>query len=345
MAGKVTLREIAQEAGVSVSAVSLVLNNRPCRVSDAARARIKEVARKKRYIPNQIARSLVTKRSNTLGLIVPNITSRYFSSIARDIELRAREQGYTLFIMNSGEGEDSAALDAELLQLLINRGADGIFLVVSNEAAPAPELVDTLTLAPVPVMLVDRSLAGVPCDKVRFDSERGGYLACRHLLEQGHRRIACMVNLRSHTGEERLTGYRRALSDAGVAYDEGLVFQSTYYIADAYRAAAGVIGTDATAVFASSDNIALGLLKRVYAQGLRVPQDLSVVSYDNSAADALFEPALTAIEQNASDLAARAMEQMLTRLAEQDAGEDAAEPVEMLLSPRLVINESVRDLG
>lgn len=345
MAAKVTLRSIAEEAGVSVSTVSLVLNGRPCRVSDAKRELIRDIAHRKRYVPNQIARSLVTRRSNTLGLIVPNITSRFFSSLARDLEVRARQHGYALFIVNSGEGDDGSCQDVELFQLLLNRGVDGVFLVVSNELSPEPQLVEALSLSPVPCVMIDRTLPGPPCDKVRFDSELGGYLATRHLLEHGHRRIACIINGKSYTGQERLAGYRRALDEFEAFFDESLVFQSGYYIAEAYEVARGIVDSDASAVFASSDNIALGLLKRLHENGLRVPGDVSVVSYDNSAADALFEPVLTSIEQSVDTLGMHALGMMLARLAEADAGEDAAPPVDRVLAPRLVVNESVRDAG
>lgn len=344
MARKVTLKEIAREAGLSISAVSLVLNNRPNRVSEKNRKLIREIARKKRYVPNQIARSLVTKRSDTLGLIVPNITSRFFSSLARELEVRARGLGYALFIVNSG-GADGEDQDVELFQLLLNRGVDGVFLVVSNEMSPDPQLIEAVSLSPVPCVMIDRALPEARCDKVRFDSELGGYLATRHLLERGHRRIACVVNLHSYTGRERLEGYKRALAEFSTFFDESLVFQSDYYIGEAYEVAARIVDSDVSAVFASSDNIALGVLKRLHGNGLRVPDDVSMVSYDNSAADALFEPALTSIEQSVASLARHALEMMAARMREAEADEDGAPTVDRVLPPQLVVHESTRDVS
>lgn len=336
MAGKVTLKEIAREVGLSPSAVSLVLNNRPCRISEENRKRIKEVAARKRYVPNQIARSLVTQQSRTLGLIVPNIESRFFSSLAKNLEVRCRERGYALFIMNS----DASVNDAELVRLLINRGVDGLFLVTSQEVAPDPQLVESLTTLSVPLVMVDRFIEGVPCDRVRFNSELGGYMATSCLLDAGHERIACLVNTASNTGLERLAGYRRALTMHDIAFDESLVFESDYYIADGAAAAERVLKTDATAVFASSDNIALGVLKCFYAHDKRVPRDYSMVSYDNSAADALFEPALTAIEQNVATLSDNAMELLLARV--EGEGETSAAPFEeRVLPPHLIRQASV----
>ena len=191
--------------------------------------------------------------------------------------------------------------------------------------------------------MVDRFIEGLPCDKVRFNNELGGYLATRHLIERGHERIACIVNPRSNTGRERLDGYARALGEQGIAVRADYVLGSDYYIASAYEAATRLIETDATAVFASSDNIALGLLKRLYAHDLRVPRDYSVVSYDNSAADVLFEPALTSIEQNVPELSQAALNLLFRRIAESEAGELGG-PDEVVLDPKLVLKDSVRRL-
>ncbi|QOY60859.1 LacI family DNA-binding transcriptional regulator [Thermophilibacter immobilis] len=341
MAAKVTLKDIAREVGLSPAAVSLVLNDRPCRISAENRRRIKEVARKMRYVPNQIARSLVTQHSQTVGLIVPNIESRFFSSLARRLELGCRERGYALIITNS---DDSPTNDSELVRLLANRGTEGLLVVASDEADADERLITALSELPVPYVMVDRLFGGLSCDKVSFNNEQGGYLACRHLLEAGHRRIACIVNRASNTGRERLAGYERALVERGVDPDPALELESAYYIADAYAAAGDLLDTNATAVFASSDNIALGLLKRLYVQGMRVPRDCSVVSYDNSAADVLFEPALTSIEQNVDELAGATLELLFRRLKADAA---ACEPIEAearILMPRLVVKDSVRAL-
>lgn len=336
MAAKVTLKQIAREAGVSTSAVSLVLNDRPCRISEGKRRCIKEIAARLHYVPNQIARSLVTQQSHTLGLIVPNIESRFFSSLAKNLEVRCRERGYALFIMNSDAASEN---DTELVRLLVNRGVDGLLLVASQEVDPDPQLVAQLGAMPVPLVMVDRFIEDVPCDSVRFDSERGGYMATSCLLDAGHTRIACLVNTASNTGRERLLGYQRALVMHEVPFDESLVFESDYYIADAAAAAERVVETDATAIFASSDNIALGVLKCLYARDLRVPRDYSLVSYDNSAADALFEPALTAIEQNVVTLSNNAMELLMTRVEGTEHMDSPFE--ERVLPPRLVPQASV----
>lgn len=335
--GKVTLKDIAHEVGVSPSTVSLVLNGRYVRVSDAKRKAILECARQKHYVPNQIARSLVSQRSDTLGLIIPNIESRFFSSLAKHLEQRCRKEGYALLIANS---DDVPENDAELVRLFVNRGVDGIFLVAAGGLAPHPDLVEMFTSLPVPYLMVDRVLEGVAGDSVSFDNVLGGYLATKHLLEHGHRRIACVANMQEGTGRKRVRGYEKALLEQGVEPDSALELQSRYYIPDAYHVGDAVIATKATAVVATSDNIALGLLKRFYERGLRVPQDLSIVSYDNSTADSLFEPALTSIEQNVNELSEASLSLMLGRLRGTCTDDVQTE----LLPPRLVSKDSVRNI-
>ena len=166
-------------------------------------------------------------------------------------------------------------------------------------------------------------------------------MATRYLIEQGHRRIACLVNARrSNTGRKRLAGYERALREVGLPIDARLEFESEYYIPSAYEASEAVLATDATAVFASSDNIALGLLKRLHEMGKSIPGDISVVSYDNSAADVLFEPALTAIEQDPGILAEHAFGCMSKRLA----GRGGRRAEEVVLEPALIVKGSVLEL-
>lgn len=338
MAQKVTLKQIANEVGLSPSSVSLVLNNRPCRISEENRRRIKEVAAREHYVPNQIARSLVMRQSKTLGLIVPNIESRFFSSLAKNLEQRCRAEGYALFITNS---DGSPENDLDLVSLLVTRGVDGLFLVAAEETPEDQELADELSHLPVPFVMIDRVVGDLACDKVMFDHELGGYMATKCLLDAGHRRVACMINAnKSMTGQKRLEGYKRALAEFNVPFDEQLVIETEYYIADAYEASAKLLETDATAVFASSDNITLGLLKRLHECGRRVPEDYSLVSYDNSAADALFEPALTSIEQDVTKLSEHAISLMARKLEK-----PAARAIERVLEPRLVVKESVAELA
>ena len=253
------------------------------------------------------------------------------------------------------------------MRLLVNRGADGIFIITSDEVEASKQLIVDLEQLPVPYVMVDRTIDALDCDKVTFNNELGGYLATKYLLDHGHRRIACMVNTASNTGCARLNGYVRALGEKGLELDQSLVLTSDYYIPDAYLAAQQLIRVNATAVVATSDNIALGLLRYLYERGLHVPRDYSVVGYDNSISDALFEPALTSIEQNVDELSDAALSIMFRRLGERGAdvgaagyvaakGDEAGQKnaddtvddsasIQIILEPRMIEKNSVRVLG
>ena len=272
-----------------------------------------ELAERLHYVPNQIARSLVTQQSHTLGVIVPNIESRFFSSFAKHLEITCRKEGYGLFITNSDENPHH---DSQFVSLLAQRGVDGLFIITSSEGEESRDLKRSLELQSIPYVLVDRVIPGLACDRVSFNNQLGGYLATRHLLMHNHRTIACILNLDALTGQQRLRGYQEALAEAGIAFQESLVIHSRYNIACAYEAAHALEKLSASAVFASSDSIALGLMRYFYEKCIAVPDACSVVSYDNSAADALFEPALTAVEQNVGALATAAFELLSRRIHE-----------------------------
>ena len=172
---KVTIKDIAREAGVSVGAVSLILYDRPCRMSEQSKQRVKEIARQRNYVANQMARALVTRKSNTLGLILPDIGNNFFSALAQQLEKHCRDLGYYLMFANS---DDSLSNERELIESFGSKGVDGLFLIQSNESYLHPEAFqETLGQLQIPYVMVDRSLPEVACDKVCFDNMQGGRAA------------------------------------------------------------------------------------------------------------------------------------------------------------------------
>ena len=224
--------------------------------------------------------------------------------------------------------------------LLANRGVDGLF-VISSGGRDAQNLTANLSQLTIPFVMVDRTIDDLVCDKVYFNNKLGGYRATQYLLDHGHTRIACMVNTKSATGVRRLAGYKQALAEKNIELDPNLVLDTDYYIPDAYLAAQKLVRLNATAVFAGSDNIALGLLRYLYEHGFHVPQDYSVVGYDNSAADALFEPALTSIEQNVEELAEAALNLLFSKITDDTQNEDFRCAHKIVLEPQLIVKNSV----
>ena len=335
----VTMKDIAQEVGVSVSAVSLVLNNRPCRISEEKKRQIFEVAKRYHYAPNQAARSLVTKQSRMLAVILPDIENIFFASLAKRIEDSCRRSGYMLLIVNSN---DSHKEDKALLHSIVARGVDGIFLIVSNESCRQQEereLIQLLKELPIPYVMVDRVYDQLECDKVFYDNERGAYLAVRHLQENGHIHIGCVANLSSNSGLLRLQGYQQALKEANQVYRPSYVVGGDYHFESGYQAADSLLQAGVTAAFISNDMMAMGFLKRLHEHGLEVPRDFSLVGYDNSLLSTVCDVNLTSVEQDSHLLGEEACRLLIDRIKDQ-----TLPPRTVCLSPKLIVRNSVQSL-
>lgn len=338
---KVTIKDIAAEAGVSTAAVSLILNNRPCRITEEKKNLVREVAKKRHYVVNQAAKSLATSRSHMLALILPDIENMFFSSLAKQIEILCRRNGYSLIVASS---DDSSRNDRELLRTLESRGVDGIFLIMSNESFEyEKELVKELKLLTMPYVMLDRTYRNFKCSRVRFDHEQGGYLATKYLLEQGHRRIACVFK-DDHVGNgrSRLDGYLKALKEYKVPVKQDYLQWGDYHQESGYHAAGRILRSDATAAFVCNDMMTLGFLRRLYEEKKQVPRDISLVSYDDSLKNYLLGVGLTAVAQDLGTLAQSAYDLMLRQLGrDEDQPGEYSEEEEVILKPQLRIRESV----
>lgn len=337
MPARVTLKDIARETGLSESAVSQVLNNRPCRLSEESKQRIREVARALDYRVNRTARSLATRRSEMIGAILPDIANPFFSSLAKHLERCCRERGLGLTIANS---DDSFERDLEQLRRLDALGVDGIVFVSSIEVVGASELAalsSVLAGLSCPYVMVDRIIEDIDCDKVLIDNALGARLATEHLIEKGHTRIGCLANTgRSLNGRLRRMGYERALEDAGIAPDPALVGECEYQGESGYAATDALVDAGATAIFSTSDLISVGVLRRLAERRLDVPSDISVVSFDHNEASALFMPNVTSVEQDVGTLARQTMGLLCARIQNRDR-----EPQLRIVAPTLVFGTSV----
>lgn len=335
---RITLKDIAEKANVSISAVSLVLNDKPCRISQEKKDRIKQIAEEYNYSPNQIARSLVTRQTKTLGLIIPDIENIFFSSLAKNIEEQCRKEGYALIIVNSN---DNYRDDIDLLNLLNARSVDGVFMIPSNESYKNnDELVMKLKNLKIPYVMIDRVFPELDCDKVLFDNEYGAYSAVRYLLENGHKKIACISSTESNNGRLRLNGYKKAMEEFKCDIKPNYIIEGDYRLESGYHAGNQLINEDITAVFISNDMMSLGFLKSLYEQNKSVPDDYSVVSYDHSIYPYVFGVELTSVEQNIKVLADNACQLMLGKLKESSTPNE-----EISLIPTLIKKNSVRNLN
>ncbi len=336
---KITIKDIAREAGVSPAAVSLILNKKPCRITEEKKQLVREVARRENYIVNLAAKSLATRKSEMLALILPDIENTFFSSLAKQIENRCRQEGYSLIIASSDDRREN---DKKFLRVLEARGVDGIFLILSNELlGNRQELKKELSLLTMPYIMIDRTFSGTDCGRVSFDHEQGGYLATKYLLEQGHTKIGCVYrDDKAGSGKNRLDGYLRALREFDIPVLEKYLAKGDYRMESGYLAAKTLLETDATAAFVCNDMMTLGFLRRLHEEHKQVPRDYSIVSYDDSLQNYLFGIELTTIVQDIKVLAKEACQLMFGRLRK-----ESAEKNEVILPPKLKVRNSVWKWG
>ncbi len=324
-----TIKDVAARAGISYTTVSHVVNGtRP--VSDPVRSKVEAAIAELGYVPSGVARSLRVRATGTLGLLVPNASNPYFAELARGIEDHAERNGYSVILCNSDDDTDK---QLRYLRVLLERRIDGLIVAtVASDAAFAEALANLR----VPLVLVDRSLDGVSADQLRVDHEQGAYLATRHLLELGHRRIACIGGPAStQVAQLRAAGYRRALDEAGI--EASAVVDCPFTSPAGHAAAQALLAGEQrpTAIFAGNDMIALGVLRAAAERQLQVPQQLSVVGFDDIEVSRYLHPALTTVGQCIGALG----EQVAARLLERIRTPGLA-VAERLIEPILVLRES-----
>lgn len=323
------LADVARSANVSVATVSRHLNNH-IQLPDATVARIRRAIDELGYQPNPHARSLSRGRSETLGLVVPDITNPYFARLAAAVEREAARRGYGLTLCASLNTQDR---EREYLARLSRTGVDGI-IFVSNHADDG-SLREPIQVSGRRIVILDEDIAGVTASKVFIDNQQGGFLAGRHLLDMGHRRIAFFGGPEAmRSTQERLAGVRRAIADAGIEATVSDIYCGDYSPEHGRACAERLLATRsaATALLVSSDQIMIGALEIFRRADLRIPAQLSVIGFDDIAPFILFDPPLTSIRQPVDALGRRAVD-LLIRGLEGEPVEDVIEhlPVELVL--------------
>ena len=324
-----TIKDVAARAGISYTTVSHVVNGtRP--VSDQVRSKVEAAIAELGYVPSGVARSLRVRATGTLGLLLPNASNPYFAELARGIEDHAERNGYSVILCNSDDDIDK---QLRYLRVLLERRIDGLIVAtVASDAAFAEALANLR----VPLVLVDRSLDGVDADQLRVDHEQGAYLATRHLLELGHRRIVCIGGPAStQVAQLRAAGYQRALAEAGI--EAQAVVDCPFTSPAGHAAAQALLSAELrpTAIFAGNDMIALGVLRAAAERELQVPQQLSVVGFDDIEVSRYLHPALTTVGQCIGQLG----EQVAARLLERIRTPGLAVS-QQLIEPILLLRES-----
>jgi LacI family transcriptional regulator len=326
-----TIRDVAREAGVSVATVSRVFN-RSGPVRETTRRRITEVAARLRYTPNSAARSLSLRQTETIGVLLPDLYGEFFSEVIRGIDQLVQREGWHLLVSSSHN--ERADLDSALRAM---RGrVDG--LLVMSPGLDASALSENLP-ANLPVVLLNCEVAGRAFDSLNIDNCGGAMAVTEHLLGLGHERVGVITGpARNHDSRERLRGTRSVLEARGRGLPAGLVYEGDFSEASGFRGALALLegARRPSAIIAGNDSMAVGALSALADAGVRVPQDMAVVGFDDIPIARYVSPPLTTVRVSIPELGSRAAARLLEAL-EQGPGR---ERVQELLPTELVVRRS-----
>jgi LacI family transcriptional regulator, galactose operon repressor len=328
-----TMRDVAKRAEVSPSTVSHVLNGTRF-VEPETALRVRLAIRELGYRPNLLARGLRRCKTHTIGLIAPNVTNPYWAELAHVVERAGYDKGYGVFLCNSNWSVDQ---EHEYVQMLLAKQIDGIVLA---STAALPDVVDELQVANVPVVVIDSIPLSRHVNVVLVDNYRGGYLAGAYLLRIGHRQVGCITPPPGvGTTIDRVHGFRQAFAEADIELCD------TAFIAGNFEYQSGERGVqlllshhpNVTAVYAANDEMAFGVIKGLHRAGRRVPNDVSVIGFDNISYTTLVAPELTTIAQPVSEIGQRVIDLLLKQI-----NNPASAPEVVVLEPTLIERESCR---
>ena len=329
----ITLRDVGRRAGVSAMTVSRVINGRSG-VDAETQRRVEEAIATLNYVPNRIARGLISQRTQTLGLIVPDVANPLFGPVVRGAETAARRAGYRMLLCNS-EGE--LRLEREYIDDLVSHRVEGLLLAPANDHSRSVLL--PLLRSGLPIVLIDRSLPDLDCDLIVSDNASGARRLVEHLIAIGHRRIAHVTDAEdTSTGRERLGGYSQALAQGGIAPREELVVRTTVDQLGGYRAAQQILalGELPTAIFAVNNMTAVGVMKALREKGLVVPRDIALVCFDDVEHLAVLSPFLTVVDQPAETFGSLGAQLLLERIS----GKAGPRSRRIVLQTDLIVRES-----
>lgn len=336
MAKKSTIHDIAQELKVTASTVSRALNDNP-RISKAMREAVQEAARQLNYQPNQIAAALRSGHTYTVGVLVPTADRSFFSKVVRGIEEEVSRAGYNVIICQSNDRFQNEKANIEALLRL---RTDGIIASIAKETKTFQHFSE-LRAKNVPLILFDRVHSTPGVSTVVVDDYLGAYEATRHLIEQGCQRIAHFAGLQHiNIYSERLRGYRAALEDHQIPFDENLISYSNHLqLEDGMQEMQSLLqsGNPPDGIFSAGDYAAIGAMQVLRTQHIPVPDQVAIVGFSNEPVTAFVDPALSTVDQHSVQIGQTAARLFLDEV---DRLTEPFSPQKVVLTPQLIIRQS-----
>ncbi|GAK19189.1 LOW QUALITY PROTEIN: ribose operon repressor [Vibrio sp. JCM 19053] len=333
-----TMKDIAKLAGVSTSTVSHVINKTRF-VSEEISERVNNAAKELNYYaPLALARSLKVNRTKTIGMLVTTSTNPFFGEVVKGVERSCYQKGYSLILCNT-EGDNERMRQS--INTLLQKRVDGLILMCSSLEG---ERIDVFERYPdIPVVVMDWGPMLFTSDKIQDNSLRGGYLAAKYLIDCGHTEIGCITGpLIKHQAQMRYEGYKRAMNEAGLEFNANWIIESDFECEGGYQAFKKMAqrGALPSSIFVSNDMMAMGVINAANELGIKVPDDLSIIGYDDIHIAKFMSPSLTTIHQPKYRLGQAAVETLVRRL---DDKSNDAQVVQ--LEPTLVVRNSVTNFS
>jgi LacI family transcriptional regulator len=335
--GSPTIKDVALEAEVSISTVSRVIN-RKGGVSEELKNRINTTIDRLRYRPNIVARSLKAKNTKIIGLIIPSIENPIFPTLVKVIESTAQQYGFSTILCNS---DGILENEARYLELLVGQQVDGIIL---DAIGTSQHGYDIVRESNTPLIVLGKAIEGFPATRVTINNFMGAYMAVEHLIRIGMRKIAFIYGHLEATSaiEDRLGGYRKCLDDHGIAFNPDLLVKDNGTFAGGAYATQILLDQSISfdSIFASNDIMAIGSIGRLQDQNLKVPEDISVIGYDDIPISAIFSPHLSTVKPPIMEFGREAVKAILRIVFQK---KDLLQ--EKVFDPVLLIRQSTRPIG
>lgn len=329
MKRKVTIRDVAEAAGVSVTTVSQIMNGKGSRFSQKTQAKVLKIKDQLHYVPDFNARNLILHSSQTIGVLVPNIGNPFFSTFFRGIQNVCQEEQYLPIVYSASKDEDT---EKYYLANLVERSVDG--LIISSSSVTAETIDEILKPNHIPYLLFDRNETTNGGDRLQVDDYQGGHLAAAHLADLGHHKIMVMMPEKaSENIKNRLAGFMDELQQRHLSFDRStdIVFAPLTKMGG-YLNAPQVFDRQPTAVFCANDELAIGFYRYAHEHGFEIPKDISVIGYDNIDLDEYVTPKLTTVEQPIMRLGETSARLILNRIHHQDMKRQFVDvPVKLVL--------------
>lgn len=335
---RTTIKDIAEKTNLSITTVSLVLNNRPNKISEKTKQKIFKAAEELNYIPNQVARAMVKNEINIIGLILPDIRNTFFADMAKGVENEARLFNYRTMLCDTDNDNEKIY---QYLEMLYQNGVRDVIVGDSDSGLVNPKMFQMIENFNMNAVFIDQTFEREDASCISVDNQKGGYLAAEHLAGLGHKKIGCIAGSQySGDSMERLEGFKAGLKKYGIVLADSLIYHGNYTLESGIECAEKLLNQDVTAIFAFNDMMALGIMQVAAQKGIKIPEDVSIVGFDDILFSRFFPVPLTTVSQPVLEMSREAVKLLIT-----GSIRDEYKASHILFQPELIIRDSTKKIS